>query len=86
MVDGETVAIDAEFACGPAGLDIAFLIAGYVFAFCAAGGRTADASGEWEVSCGDAVKAALARLRRRARRRAENGRGLRLPGLRAVAS
>ena len=38
MVDGaRTVAIDAEFACrGPAGLDIAFLIAGYVFAFCAA--------------------------------------------------
>ena len=41
MVGNErTVAIDAEFACrGPAGLDVAFLIAGYLFAFCAADAR-----------------------------------------------
>ena len=61
MVDGaRTVAIDAEFACrGPAGLDIAFLIAGYLFAFCAADAHAADAeaAGIRRVSCGDAVKA-----------------------------
>ena len=61
MVDGaRTVCIDAEFACrGPAGLDVAFLIAGYVFAFCAADAHAADAeaAGIRRVSCGDAVKA-----------------------------
>ena len=61
MVDGaRTVAIDAEFACrGPAGLDVAFLIAGYLFAFCAADAHAADAeaAGIRRVSCGDAVKA-----------------------------
>jgi len=61
MVGNErTVAIDAEFACrGPAGLDVAFLIAGYLFAFCAADARAldAEAAGIRRVSCGDAIRA-----------------------------